>query len=331
MGSGLYSHTTRSSGTVLTASIYNSDHQNHITNHNTEQMDDYSASVAEMRTQTDPGESGTESQATNLAEELERLRYTIAELKNTTYWYETVKLARSVRSVTGTDDIELTDERATIYADASGGAFTLTGTSAAIAKARFEVEIQNIGSSGVVTIATEGSETINGLSSIKLPLQYARVTLRSDGSNLFISEIFPQPFCSITTGSAQSINTATETLVDFSSVVSDPWGIADTANDRVLPVMPGYYQAEAHVGFTDVLSDGSLFDIYIKKGSTYLSNTRHHVASSNLMICMSSVFNVSMNGTTDALVVNVWQNTGSAKALYNGTYHDCHFNIRRQG
>lgn len=87
--SGLYSHTTRATGTVLTASIYNTDHQNHITNHVPDQMDDYSTNVTQMQAQTDPGEQSTESQPTSLAGELERLRYAIAEAKGTSYWYET--------------------------------------------------------------------------------------------------------------------------------------------------------------------------------------------------------------------------------------------------
>ena len=53
-------------------------------------MDDYSTSVGEMQTQTDPGEQSSESQPTTLAGEVERLRYAINEIKKTTtYWYET--------------------------------------------------------------------------------------------------------------------------------------------------------------------------------------------------------------------------------------------------
>lgn len=85
---GLYSHTTRSSGTTLTALIYNADHQNHVDNSIPTQIDDYSSTVAEMQTQTDPGDVGTESLATSLAGEIARLRYAINNLKGTTYWYE---------------------------------------------------------------------------------------------------------------------------------------------------------------------------------------------------------------------------------------------------
>ncbi len=97
---GLYSHTSRAAGLTLTANIYNTDHTNHITNHITTQMDDYSSSVAQMQTNTDPGEVGSESQSTSLAGEIERLRFAIKEMKGSdgTQWYTSVTgtLSRSI-------------------------------------------------------------------------------------------------------------------------------------------------------------------------------------------------------------------------------------------
>ena len=84
---GLYSHTTRASGLTLTANIYNNDHQNHISNHITTQMDDYSASVNEMRTTTDPYPSNSESQPTHLAGELERIRFQLDAIIGGAQWY----------------------------------------------------------------------------------------------------------------------------------------------------------------------------------------------------------------------------------------------------
>ena len=84
---GLYSHTTRADGTTLTASIYNTDHQNHINNHVPDQMDDYSSTVAQMKTTTSPGGDGSESQATSLAGELERLRFVLQAMNGNTQWY----------------------------------------------------------------------------------------------------------------------------------------------------------------------------------------------------------------------------------------------------
>lgn len=83
----LYSHTTRSTGTVLTAAIYNSDHQNHITNGTPSQLGGYSASTGEMQSSTTPGSVSSESLAASLAGELERLRYVLRQMGGGTYWY----------------------------------------------------------------------------------------------------------------------------------------------------------------------------------------------------------------------------------------------------
>jgi len=85
----LYTHTTRATGLTLTAAIYNSDHQNHIDNGIPTQLDDYSTNVAQMQNTTDPGEVSSESLATSLSGELDRIRFTINEMKGTTQWYET--------------------------------------------------------------------------------------------------------------------------------------------------------------------------------------------------------------------------------------------------
>ena len=77
MGVGLYSHTTRAIGTILTNTIYNGDHQNHINNHNLAMIDDYSSTVTEMESTADPYPASVASQATSAAGEIERLRYQI--------------------------------------------------------------------------------------------------------------------------------------------------------------------------------------------------------------------------------------------------------------
>jgi len=86
-----YSHTTRSTGTTLTANIYNNSHQNHI-DQTPATYDDFSSTVAQMKSTADPGEVGTESQATALSGELERIRFVIKEITGMDQWYETPKL-----------------------------------------------------------------------------------------------------------------------------------------------------------------------------------------------------------------------------------------------
>lgn len=88
MSSGLYSHTTRSVGTILTAAIYNSDHQNHITNQNPSMTGGYSDDVTQMKLTSSPGATGSESLAASLADELERLRFAIARIVDQPNWYD---------------------------------------------------------------------------------------------------------------------------------------------------------------------------------------------------------------------------------------------------
>lgn len=106
----LYSHTTRADGLTLTAAIYNADHQNHIDNGIPAQLDDYSTNATVMNTTTDPGESGSESLATTLAGELERLRFAILDAKQglcgsteITKWYQTPTAKHFIGTVSTTN------------------------------------------------------------------------------------------------------------------------------------------------------------------------------------------------------------------------------------
>lgn len=92
---GLYSITTRAFGETIDAAKYNADHQAHVDGTTSEMTDDYSASVAQMQSAVDPGERGSESLPTSMAGELERLRATLAEIKATTYWYESARVSLS--------------------------------------------------------------------------------------------------------------------------------------------------------------------------------------------------------------------------------------------
>ena len=75
-------------GQSITAAERNTEHDNHITYQTPAGTDDYSATVTEMRTASDPYPAGTPSQPTSLAGELERLRYLGVQITGKTYWYE---------------------------------------------------------------------------------------------------------------------------------------------------------------------------------------------------------------------------------------------------
>ncbi len=76
---GLYSHTTRAAGTVVTATVYNDDHEKHVNNHDPEMMDDFSANAAGMQSAVDPYPGASESLPTSLSGELQRIRYVLRE------------------------------------------------------------------------------------------------------------------------------------------------------------------------------------------------------------------------------------------------------------
>lgn len=84
----LYSITTRASGTILTAAIYNADHQNHVNNGDAAHLGGYEASVGQMQAQTSPGDVGSENLGVSIADEFARIRYIIAAIKGTTFWYQ---------------------------------------------------------------------------------------------------------------------------------------------------------------------------------------------------------------------------------------------------
>lgn len=72
---------------TLTASDVNAEFDNILDNFEPAQMDDLSANVSAMQATTSPGAVGSESLATTLGGELERLRYMIGAVTGETQWY----------------------------------------------------------------------------------------------------------------------------------------------------------------------------------------------------------------------------------------------------
>ena len=89
---------------------------------------------------------------------------------------------RSVAAKTGAYTVTTADNGKLITGDASGGDFTITLPAAATAGGTFEVTINNIGSSGTVTVDGDGSETIDGSTTLILNHQYDSYLLRCDGT-----------------------------------------------------------------------------------------------------------------------------------------------------
>lgn len=102
---GLYQSPVRTDNDSYTAAVHNQDHAVHQLSRIPRLLDDFSTDVTQMQSAADPGEVGTESLPTNLAGELQRLRFAIAEMKATTQWYETALLMPSQHVIDATQAI----------------------------------------------------------------------------------------------------------------------------------------------------------------------------------------------------------------------------------
>lgn len=83
---GLYSITTRATGTVLTgfgstSDIFNADHENHVTHTEPESINSAEATLTDMQATTDPGPGGVVSLPDSMTAEVRRERFALAQVK----------------------------------------------------------------------------------------------------------------------------------------------------------------------------------------------------------------------------------------------------------
>lgn len=97
MATGLYQHTTRAAGTLLTATLYNSAHRNHQQHAIPSSTGAHADTLAMFRAMTDPAPSAIPTPVTALGTELEQLRFVVADIKTflnggvpPTRWYTPV-------------------------------------------------------------------------------------------------------------------------------------------------------------------------------------------------------------------------------------------------
>lgn len=161
-----YTITTRNAGDILTAAIYNADHQNHIDNGVPLILDDYSANLAQMQTTTDPGELAGEDLATSLAGELARLRFAIQDIKafydtTLTRWYQTpTRLSLAL----GTQTASVPVLNGTVTWNSAGTTFTalkVAVTSTASAAASLLLDL-TVGGTSQLTVSKAGVVTALG-------------------------------------------------------------------------------------------------------------------------------------------------------------------------
>ena len=188
---GNYSVPNRASGSILTATIYGSDHGLHVTYNTPGGCDDASATVSAMQSVTDPGEVGTESLATDLLGELQRIRKIIAEISGKTYWYQSPSI--SLESLYGKGaDIALASTLVPVgefeFADVTGSGINVTGINTEAAGKRRKLRFQN-----AANLIHNGTSLILPFGKIYRTMANEFVTFESLGSGNWIMSDYSGP------------------------------------------------------------------------------------------------------------------------------------------
>ena len=137
-----------------------------------------------------------------------------------------------------------------IDADASGGNFTITLYAASTNNGR-KLTILNTGTSGIVTIDGNASETIDGSTTLELTQRYQTITLVCDGSNWnSFGSANGTVAARMTSSAGYSADFTSETKLAFDTVTFDTHnGFTDGDDDYTIPVS-GYYQINGHINLT---------------------------------------------------------------------------------
>jgi hypothetical protein len=199
------------SNEVLTASDLNGEINNLLTNTKPESIEDYSADVSTMQSTTSPGGVGTESLATTLAGEIQRLRYKIKEIIGGAQWYSAVAIPTA-------NIADLAVTRAKMEAvgqqlSASSGVYQSTSTSRS-AVTNLSVTITSTGRPIRVMLVPDGSAN-------SALLNYAR---SSNAANIDIfvlrdsTDVYSKRDSVTMTGA--TLVTASATVPDFLDIVA---------------------------------------------------------------------------------------------------------------
>ena len=221
---GTYTHTTRATGTVLTATIYNTDHQNHIDNQTPSGTDDYSANQSQMQSTVEPGEVGTESLATSLQGELERLRFALKESKAAVdsiaaQWYSSpLVLTNKSGGAVAAGDVVVVDTT-------TASSFTTTTTAGY--KGLVGVSLETIANDATGKVAISGRHTVKvtGATTIGRYLKTHSVAKEAVDTAVLVGTAVPEGAFAVALTSTVGAGSVTALIfggISFPSVISKP-------------------------------------------------------------------------------------------------------------
>lgn len=304
-------------------------------------VDDYSSTVTQMRSTVDPYPSDTESLATTLAGELERLRYQLNAIIGKTYWYQDAdnSLAKSVSkhwgltftkfseigdpASPGSNELALyaKDDGAGVtvlaYKDSAGTVNTLTGPST------------SYGSAVTVNLTIKRN---SGTPNTHLDVTADRISVAG-----FIKASLSVTIDTTTTG-ANALDTGTRTLSTFYYV----WAIYNPASatfaglaslSETAPTMPsGYTQKRLLGGFRTDASNNFIPGTQYDNIFTYMASYPAVISAGTATTATS--FSVSgFAPATTLRAVHLSGEFGASNSLYlhHDTFTVAAGNVQSQG
>jgi hypothetical protein len=116
-------------------------------------------------------------------------------------------------------------------------------------------------------------------------------------------------------GSTQSINSGSFTKVTFDTETFDTNN--NFASNRFTPTVAGYYQLNTNILFNSIASGVICIVAIYKNGGNYARGNGGYLSNTSGDIEILATTLAYANGTTDYFEVYVYQNSGSAKTVYN--------------
>jgi len=193
----------------------------------------------------------------------------------------------------------------------SGAAYTVTLPAAASHTGKVYY-IKNVDAQGDdITIDGNGSEEIDGATTLVLYVQYDAVRIVSDGTgwHIIADERIPHS-CLLKRNTAQSIPNVTATVIDLNSEIIDVGGIGDpTTNNRIDIKRAGNYQITARCLMTT--DDAKLLVVRILINGTELAYfTTNSSAAASWITTNGTAYHPLSAG--DYIEMSVYHNDGSA-------------------
>lgn len=223
-------------GDTIYAANWNAEFLNIINNLDPSGIGSYYQNAAEMQAESDPYAGGTPAVAASHLVHHQQISYVLSQLLGTQYWY----VFPDLKSIDNADSpYTTTQNEEIILADATSGNITinLPAVSGLKDSKRYTI-IKTDSSANTVTVDGNSGETINGILTRVLDIQYEVLSIVRDGTNWLVTSKSKDDYILIR--DEKSSGTAGGTFTsgawqtrDLNTEVTDTGGHASVASNQI--------------------------------------------------------------------------------------------------